>query len=138
MKRLKSILTVLLIFGSGLVVGGIVGGAATLHDFVNRTFRDGPVNIRKVLVQRAKHDLHLDDDQAHQFWQILTETGFELHKVAEPVRPEIESTLSRAEMRLRAVLKADQQPAFDSFMKAARARWSTALTTDTAFVEKTE
>jgi hypothetical protein len=136
MKRLKSILTVLLIFGSGLVVGAIVGGAATLHDFVNRTFRDGPVNIRKVLVQRAKHDLHLDEDQAHQFWQILTETGLELHKVSEPVRPEIESTLAQAEMRLRAVLKASQQPAFDSFMKAARARWSTALSTESAVVEK--
>jgi hypothetical protein len=136
MKRLKSILTVLLIFGSGLVVGAIVGGAATLHDFVNRTFRDGPVNIRKVLVQRAKHDLHLDEDQAHQFWQILTETGLELHKVSEPVRPEIDSCLARAEMRLRAVLKSSQQPAFDSFMKAARARWSTALSTENGLVEK--
>ena len=136
MKRIKSILTVLLIFGSGLVVGGIVGGAATLHDFVNRTFRDGPVNIRKVLVQRAKHDLHLDEDQAHQFWQILTETGIELHKVSEPVRPEIESTLARAEMRLRAVLNPNQQPGFDSFMKAARARWSTATSSEKVFVER--
>lgn len=127
MKRLKSILTVLLIFASGLIVGGILAATATLHDVVNRTFRDGPVKIRTVLLQRAKQDLRLDEDQAHQFWQILSDTGVELKQAAEPVRPEIEAALARSNARLRAVLRSDQQPDFDRFMERAATRWREVL-----------
>jgi predicted metal-dependent phosphoesterase TrpH len=127
MKRLKSILSVLLIFFSGLIVGGIIAAGATVHDVVSKTFRDGPQSVRRVLLQRAKHDLKLDEDQAHQFWQIFNETGAELREVIKPVQPEVQSTLQRAELRLRAVLKPHQAAPFDSFMKAARARWSAAM-----------
>src|SRR5687768_1533506 len=99
MKRLKSILIVVLIFGSGLVVGGIIGIGATMHDFVNKTFRDGPPNVRRVLLQRAKNDLKLDDDQAHQFWQIFNDTGSDLRTAVEPVLPQLQATLARAELR---------------------------------------
>ena len=127
MKRLKSILIVALIFGSGLVVGGILGVGATLHDSVNKTFRDGPPSARRLLLQRAKHDLKLDEDQAHQFWEIFNETGKELRDVIEPVLPQVESTLLRAEQRLRNVLRENQKPPFDSFMKAAKTRWGSAF-----------
>jgi hypothetical protein len=127
MKRLKSIIIVAVIFASGVVVGGIVGIGATLHDSVNKTFRDGPPSARKILLQRAKHDLKLDEDQAHQFWEIFNDTGKELRDVVDPVLPQIESTLLRAEQRLRNVLRESQQPPFDSFMKAAKARWSRAF-----------
>ena len=127
MKRLKSILTVLLIFGCGLIVGGILAAGATYHDLVNKIYRDGPVNSRKVLLQRAKHDLKLDEDQAHQFWLILTETGGELQKALEPVYPELQSVFGRAEMRLRAVLSEGQKAKFDSFVRTTRARWGGAI-----------
>lgn len=127
MKRLKGILVVTSIFLCGMVVGGIVGGSAALVDFVNKTFRGGPVNVRRILVQRAKHDLQLDEDQNHQFWQILTETGTELRDVAKPIRPQIDATLARAADRLRAVLRPGQQPRFDSFAKDAQSRWQEAM-----------
>lgn len=127
MKRLKSILIVILIFLSGIVVGGMMGIGATMHDFVNKTFRDGPPNVRRVLLQRAKQDLKLDDDQSHQVWQIFNETGAELRENLKPVLPQIESTLSRAEVRLRNVLNESQKSRFDSFMKIARTRWKSAL-----------
>jgi hypothetical protein len=124
MKRLKSIL---IVFMSGLVVGGIMGIGATMHDFVNKTFRDGPVNVRRVLLQRAKQDLKLDDDQAHQFWEIFNETGSELKEGVAPVMSHLQATLLRAELRLRNVLRESQKPRFDSFMKTARERWQAAL-----------
>jgi hypothetical protein len=127
MKRLKSILIVVLIFASGIFVGGVLGIGATMHDFVNKTFRDGPPNVRRVLLQRAKQDLKLDDDQAHQFWQIFNETGVELRNDITPVLSQLQATLARAELRLRNVLRESQQPRFDSFMKTARARWQAAL-----------
>jgi hypothetical protein len=129
MKRLKSILIVVLIFVSGVIVGGIMGIGATMHDLVNKTFRDGPPQMRRVLLQRAKQDLNLDDDQAHQFWQIFNETGFELRKDVTPILSQLQATLARAELRLRNVLRESQQPKFDSFMKTARERWQAALTT---------
>ena len=127
MKRFKSILTVVLIFLSGVVVGGIMGSGATMHDFVNKTFRDGPPNIRRVLLQRAKHDLRLDEDQAHQFWQIFNETGGELREAIRPVLPEVANVLTRAESRLRNVLNPGQAEAFDRFIKIAKARWENAV-----------
>lgn len=127
MKRLKGILIVLLIFVCGVFVGGAVGGSAALMDFVNKTIRGGPTSVRKLLVQRAKHDLKLDDDQSHQFWQILNETGTELRDVTKPVRPEIVASLEKAANRLRAVLKPEQRPRFESFVKDVRQRWVDAV-----------
>lgn len=135
MKRLKSILTVLLIFVCGVIVGGIMGSGATMHDFVNKTFRDGPPNIRRVLLQRAKHDLKLDDDQAHQFWQIFNETGGELREVLQPVLPQIAAVFNKAEGRLRNVLNQGQADAFNRFMKTARSRWETAVKQDSTTIE---
>ena len=128
MKRLKSILIVVLIFVSGLIVGGIMGIGATMHDFVNKTFRDGPPHVRRVLLQRAKHDLKLDEDQAHQFWEIFNETGRELRSDLEPALPRLQSTLDRAELRLRNVLRESQSPPFDRFINTAKERWHAALT----------
>ena len=127
MKRFKSILIVTVIFVSGIVVGGILGIGATLHDSVNKTFRDGPQSVRRVLLQRAKQDLKLDEDQAHQFWEIFNETGKELREVADPILPKFESTLLRSEQRLRNVLRENQKQPFDSFMKVAKTRWGRAF-----------
>lgn len=135
MKRLKSIFTVILIFASGVIVGGIMGSGATMHDFVNKTFRDGPPNIRRVLLQRAKHDLKLDEDQAHQFWQIFNETGGELREVLQPVLPQIAAVFNKAEGRLRNVLNQGQAEAFGRFMKTARSRWETAVRPDSGTIE---
>lgn len=127
MKRLKGILIVLSIFVSGFIVGAILGGSAALVDFVNKTFRGGPPNVRRLLVQRAKFDLKLDEDQNHQFWQILNETGAELRDAVKPARPQIDAVLARSAMRLRAVLRPSQQPRFDSFIKDVESRWQSAM-----------
>jgi len=127
MKRLKGILIVLIIFVCGVFVGGAIGGSAALMDLVNKTIRGGPTNVRKLLVQRAKHDLKLDEDQSHQFWQILNETGAELRDATKPVRPEIIASLEKAVNRLRAVLKPEQRPRFETFVKDVRQRWVDAV-----------
>ncbi len=127
MKRLKGILIVALIFLSGAFIGAIVGGTAAQLDLVNKTFLGGPPNIRKLLVQRAKHDLKLDEDQNHQFWLIINEAGAELRDAAKPVRPQIDAVLEKATQRMREVLRTSQQPRFDSFAKNSRKRWLDAM-----------
>ena len=127
MKRLKGILIVVVIFVSGLFVGTILGGSAALVDVVNKTFRGGPLNVRRILVQRAKHDLHLDEEQSHQFWQILNETGVELRDATKPVRSQIDAVLARSAERLRAVLRPEQRSRFDNLLKDANTRWQAAM-----------
>lgn len=87
MKRLKGILFIVVIFLCGVFVGAAIGGTAAMMDLVNKTFRGGPPNIRKILVKRAKHDFKLDEDQTHQFWQIITDAGSEMHQAVKPVPP---------------------------------------------------
>jgi len=135
-KRLRSILVVALIFLSGAFVGAMLGGTAALMDLVNKTFLGGPPNIRKLLVQRAKHDLQLDEDQNHQFWVIVNDAGTELRDATKPVRPQIEAALEKATLRMREVLRPSQQPRFDSFVKNSRKRWLEAMGDSPAHEEK--
>lgn len=127
MKRLKGILAVLAIFLCGAFVGAIVGSSASLMDYVNKTLRGGPPNVRRILMQKAKHDLGLDEDQYHQFWQILNETGADLRDAVKPARPQIDAALIRSGERLRAVLRDSQRPRFDSFAKDFKKRWMEAM-----------
>ena len=136
MKRLRSILIVGLIFLSGAFVGAMLGGTAALMDLVNKTFLGGPPNIRKLLVQRAKHDLKLDEDQNHQFWVIINDAGAELRDATKPVRPQIEAALEKATQRMREVLRPSQQPRFDSFTKNSRKRWLEAMGENPTLGEK--
>ena len=138
MKRLKGILIVVLIFLCGVFVGATVGGTAAMMDFVNKTFRGGPPNIRKLLIQRAKHDLKLDEDQNHQFWAILNDAGAELRDAMKPVRPQIDAALEKAAQRMREVLLPWQQATFDRFAKEARKRWLEGLSDPVTRVDKPE
>ncbi len=127
MKRLKGILGVLAIFLCGAFVGAVLGSSASLMDYVNKTLRGGPPNVRRILMQKAKHDLKLDEDQAHQFWQILNETGADLREAVKPVRPQIDAALARAGERMRAVLRDGQRQRFDTFTKDFTQRWMEAM-----------
>jgi gas vesicle protein len=127
MKRLKGILGVLAIFLCGAFVGAVVGSSASLMDYVNKTLRGGPPNVRRILMQKAKHDLKLDEDQAHQFWQILNETGTDLRDALKPARPQIDAALVRAGERMRTILRDGQRPRFDSFAEDFKQRWVAAM-----------
>ena len=127
MKRLKSIFIVVAIFVSGMIVGGTVAGTAAMNKVVTDVVRD-PTNSRRLIVKMMKHEQRLDDDQTHQVWEILNDLGADLLKAIEPVRPQVESAINRAEMRIAAVLKENQRPAFERFMKAAHERWQSVMT----------
>ena len=138
MKLLRGILIVVLIFLSGAFVGAMVGGTAALMDLVNKAARGGPPNIRKLLIQRAKHDLKLDEDQNHQFWQILNDAGTELRDATKPVRPQMDAALEKASQRMREVLRESQRPRFDSFVKESRKRWLEAMGDTAAGVQEAQ
>jgi hypothetical protein len=126
-RKLKSVFVVGLIFFSGLVVGWGLSASATMKDITTKAFGEGPVPVRRLLVQHAKDGLELDHDQQKLFTQILNETGLELNNASKPVQPQIAQIMERAELRLRAVLRSEQTGRFDGWAKHARERWAAAL-----------
>ena len=124
-RKLKSVFVVGLIFFSGVVVGGILSGAAVMRDITTKAFGgSGPSQVRKLLVQHAKDGLGLDEDQQKLFTQILNETGQELNVATKPAQPQIVQILDRTELRLRNVLRTEQTARFDGWAKKARERWA--------------
>lgn len=134
-RKLKSVVIVGLIFFSGVLVGGILSGAAVVRDVTTNAYAAGPAPIRRLLVQHAREGLQLDDDQKHLFWAILTETGKEVHAATAPVQPDLVRILDRAESRLREVLRPDQTDRFDRWMKSARDKWRAGLMPDNGEAE---
>ncbi len=132
--KFKSVLAVGLIFFSGVFVGGVISGTSTLRDVTTKAFGSGPGPIRKLLVQHAKDGLGLDDDQQQLFTQIITETGSELNAATKAVQPQIGEIFTRAELRLRQVLRQDQQARFEHWAEQARTRWGTAFSESSAEV----
>ena len=126
-RKIKSILAVGLIFFSGIVVGSMISASTMLHEITTKAFGSGPVPVRNLLVQHAKDGLRLDDDQQYLFTQVLTETGAELNAATKPVQPQLGEILTRAELRLRQVLRADQQLRFDAWVEQARTRWGASI-----------
>ena len=135
-RKLKSILVVGLIFFSGVIIGGMVSGTATLRDVTTKAFGSGPAPVRKLLIQHAKDGLRLDEDQQQLFTQIITETGAELNATTKPVQPQIAEILVRSELRLRQVLRQEQTARFDRWAKQAREQWSTALSENPSTLAK--
>jgi hypothetical protein len=134
-RKLKSVVIVGLIFFSGVIVGGILSGAAVVRDVTTNAYASGPAPIRRLLVQHAREGLQLDDDQKHLFWAILTETGKEAHAATASVQPDLIRILDRAESRLREVLRPDQTDRFDRWMKSARDKWRAGLMPDNGETE---
>lgn len=122
-RKLKSVVVVGLIFFSGVIVGGILSGAAVVRDVREAAYASGPGSVRRLLVQHAQEGLKLDEDQKHLFWVILTETGTEMNTATTAVQPELIRIVDRAERRLREVLRPDQTDRFDRWMKSAREKW---------------
>jgi Spy/CpxP family protein refolding chaperone len=119
-RKVKSIFIVALIFFSGVIVGGIIAGAAVVRDVTAKAYAHGPGSMRSLLVQHAKEGLSLDEDQKHLFWNILTETGAELNTATTSVQPELARILDHSERRLREVLRPEQTERFDRWMESRR------------------
>lgn len=129
-RKLKSIVIVGLIFFSGVIVGGILSGAAVVRDVTTNAYAAGPGPMRRLLVQHAREGLQLDEDQKHLFWVILTDAGAEVNSATASVQPELIRILDRAERRLREVLRPEQTDRFDRWMKSARDKWRDGVVPD--------
>ncbi|MBE0605451.1 MAG: hypothetical protein IH610_04095 [Deltaproteobacteria bacterium] len=121
MKRWKSILGVLLVF-----LLGVLSGAAICHRFDRQSVEavlSGRGNATvDLVVRRLSRSLDLDPAQQDQVRAIVTETHREIVEIRKPVRAQVMATLENSRIRVRAILRPDQQAKFDRIRGGHRRR----------------
>jgi Spy/CpxP family protein refolding chaperone len=121
MKRWKSILGVLLVF-----LLGALAGAAVVHR-VDRYRTEAVLSGRggatvDLIVRRLSRSLDLDPAQRDQVGAIVTETHRDIVEIRKPIRSQVEAAIERSRVRVRAILRPDQQEKFDRIQAERRKR----------------
>ncbi|MGC2062416.1 MAG: hypothetical protein WA610_05510 [Thermodesulfovibrionales bacterium] len=121
MRQWKTIISVLLVFGLGALSGTLVTHTIYRQKMEN-IIRDEPKAMRELMVQRLNSRLHLDPAQLEQVRVIARETHAEMRPVRRQIRPQIEEVLSRSQVKIRAILRPDQQEKYDQILSDRRKR----------------
>jgi len=122
MKRWKPVLGVLLVF-----LLGAIAGAAIVHR-VDRKNVEGFLSGRggataDFVVRRLSRSLDLDPVQQDQVRAIVNETRRDIVEIRKPVQDRIHAAFERSRVRIREVLRPDQQEKFDRIRSGGRKRW---------------
>jgi Spy/CpxP family protein refolding chaperone len=125
----KIILATMVIFGAGVVTGGLLvrnservrparpvrsASAARSVQAVS------PGNMRLDFLRRMERELDLEPDQHQRIDAILKESQERSRKLMEPVSPALRQELQRAREEFRSVLTPGQRARFDELVKQRR------------------
>ena len=124
MNTWKVILVTMVIFGTGVVTGGLlVRNSERVRQphpeqkaRVNRTGQS-PGGMRLEFLRRAQRDLNLSPAQREQVDKILKESQERTRKVMEPVSPLLRQEVERARAEFTKVLTPEQKARFAEIMK---------------------
>jgi hypothetical protein len=115
--RKSAFLSLVLIFLSGVAVGGIAIHLLTINSVIPganaATRRPDPEEIRKHLVTEMKTRVKLDDQQIAELQKIYDETRANFDKFNEQRNAEARALRDNQTVRIKAMLRADQIPLFD-------------------------
>ncbi len=126
MNRFRSILGILAVFLLGMLAGGLIMFLVfrAVVTAPRRAYVEGGgEGVASLVARQFSRRLHTDAAQDAQIRQILRDTAQELEGVAGRVAPEVRETVDKAETRVRAVLKPEQQAEFDKMMQRVRDTW---------------
>ena len=126
MNRFRSILGIVAVFVLGMLAGGLITFLVfrAIVTAPRRAYLQGGGDaVANLVARQFSRRLHADAGQSAQIQQILRDTAQELEGVAGRVAPEVRETVQKAEARVRAVLKPEQQAEFDKMMQRARETW---------------
>jgi hypothetical protein len=121
----KVILATMLIFGSGVITGGLlvrkserVRTPRTGQNLAVRQVQPGsPGGMRLELLRRMERDLDLSPEQRELADKIIKESQERTRKIMEPVSPQMRDELQLTKERFRAVLTPEQRLRFDELSK---------------------
>lgn len=113
-RRAKLIGTLGLVFGLGLLLGGLV---VNLYHARGRADASPGWGARRFeptrYLDQLSRELSLRPDQTEALRRILTETREEFTRLREEVSPKFRAIRERSRERIRAMLDADQRQRFD-------------------------
>jgi hypothetical protein len=121
MKRpaITTTLYVLLVFASGIAVGGSAHLLYTSNSVIASTTPRSPAEYRRQLIAEMRTRLHLTSDQVSKLEPILDETRRRYQECHKKIDPETKAIQAEQVQKIRALLTDDQQTEFEK-MRAER------------------
>jgi Spy/CpxP family protein refolding chaperone len=125
-KIWKVVIAVMLIFGAGVVTGGLLVRtrvaqvAPAAAPSVMGTPASAPVPVspaRQAFVQKVRHELNLTPEQSAQVDDIMRESRKRTAKIYEPVMPEAHEETRRVRQEIQAILTPEQKKKFNEVFK---------------------
>lgn len=123
MKRWSLVLGLLVLFGSGVLVGAL-GTAVYYRQTSGYVLGEGQPGVRKMVMRKLVRDLDLTAAQRGEIEGIVSEVQGELGNFRAQHRPEIEAIIDRGIARIRPLLSAAQQEKLDSFSQRMKEHWN--------------
>jgi hypothetical protein len=121
MKNWKAIVGVIAVF----VLGGLAGSITTIGVVRHRLVHGhGSQMLANLIVRRLSWELRLDREQRSQLRVIVVEGQGEMKVIRKQIQPQVEDLLTRSEVKVRALLRPDQQEKFDKLVAERKARWA--------------
>jgi Spy/CpxP family protein refolding chaperone len=125
----KVILATMVIFGAGVVTGGLLVRQTMLTQPAkqphpanpNRSIPTAPGLTRVEFLRRAERDLDLTPEQRAQADKVIADSQERTKKIMEPIAPKIREQLNQTKDEFRALLTPEQQKRFDEMLKKAAA-----------------
>jgi hypothetical protein len=126
----KVIFATMIIFGAGVVTGGLLVRHTTIVPPTKAPRAGGGTNgwrpvystmapalTRVEFLRRAERELNLTHEQKEQADKIISASQERTRKLLEPISPQIREELQQTKEQFRALLNSDQQTRFDQLLK---------------------
>ncbi len=111
----------MVIFGAGVVTGGLLTWRLEQASLVRRPHRtpppSSPGGFRFEFLRRAQRELDLSPEQRQKIDKILKESQERTRAIMEPVAPQFRAEIRRTESEFRSLLNPEQQKRFDQLLK---------------------
>ena len=128
MNTWKVILATMVIFGAGVITGGLLVRLTALNQrskpahgtaAVSRSIPPQPGVTRVELLRRAERELDLTPEQRAKADKLIAASQERTKKIVEPIAPKIREELKQTREQFRGLLTAEQQTHFDDMVKKA-------------------
>jgi hypothetical protein len=123
MSRGKTILSMIAVFVSGIIVGGLLTAAGIRRQY-HRYIEGGPLASRQFVVAALGHELKLTPGQRAALSPIIGETQARLLAIRNRVEPEVAGVFTNAMADMKKTMDAEQGRKLDALYERIKTRWA--------------
>jgi hypothetical protein len=117
-SKLSALLSLLLVFASGVLVGVVGYRLYTVNTVASRNAvrpRPDPEEVRKRIVAEMRSRLKLDDQQVGELNKIYDQTRQDFDELHQKLNSESHALWEKQTESITAILRPDQRPLFNQF-----------------------